>query len=840
MSNTIKKENSVRRTGLMLALMAILVPLAGWGAVRGLSKISGDPLQWVANDAQPRAQFDWFVDRFDSADSLLVSWPGCRVDDARLDRFAEAVRGRIAGGEKPGCDWFLRVVTGREMLGELVRPPLELSLAEAIERLDGTFVGPDGRTTCAVIMLSDAASPHAREVVRTIREIAQGSCGVRPEEVCIAGALAETATIDEASLETLLWLSVPSALLAIAVAWTCLKSLRLTLLVYFAAVVCQVVSLAMVHYTGGSLNGMACLMPVLVLVVFVSGSVHLINYYQDAAPRLGRARAAAHALRVGWFPCTLAVVTSAIGVASLWPSPIEPISSFGLYAAIGMVVALGVLLLVLPNALCLASGRRAAKGQTPSEAAAQAAPQPASALCRENTAGPVPSHWLAAAVARHHAVLAALCVLAAVVGAFGLARVSATMRLTDFLPRSGRCYREHVWLENNVGPLLPAEAVLRFTADSKLSMNEKVRVVRDVEAAARSACDQVSTVSVATMLPDEGPSGSFRGTVRRTMVNRRLAAERKRLAATPYLRLGDEEELWRVTIRVEGLSRQSDGSTLAKLQNAVCGAVADARRRHGEAISVAWTGMVPLLAESHTALLTDLGRSCATAVVLIGVLLALGLRSVRLGLVSMLPNMFPVVVVFGVLGWLGCRIDVGTMMTASVGMGIAVDDTVHFLTWFTRGLKQGLTRRQALAAAYAHCTRAMLRTTLICGAGLGVYALSPFPPAAQFGWVTCVLLLTALVGDLVFLPALIAGPLGAVLFPERGARRTSIRDWLRLGERLVPAPLRHPLAAVLRRPFPAASRPTPAFAHNHATPADRGSVTASPTPATAGSGIFAV
>lgn len=61
----------------------------------------------------------------------------------------------------------------------------------------------------------------------------------------------------------------------------------------------------------------------------------------------------------------------------------------------------------------------------------------------------------------------------------------------------------------------------------------------------------------------------------------------------------------------------------------------------------------------------------------------------------------------------------------------------------------------------------MLRTTAICGAGLAVYGLSSFIPASRFGWVICVLLLAALVGDLLFLPALLCGPIGRVLFPHR-------------------------------------------------------------------------
>ena len=114
----------------------------------------------------------------------------------------------------------------------------------------------------------------------------------------------------------------------------------------------------------------------------------------------------------------------------------------------------------------------------------------------------------------------------------------------------------------------------------------------------------------------------------------------------------------------------------------------------------------------------------------------------------------------GGFGWMGRSIDVGSMMTASVGLGIAVDGTVHYLTWFSRGMKSGLSRQASILNAYRHSAPAMLRTTAICGAGLAVYGLSSFLPAARFGWIVCVLLLAALVGDLLLLPAMLAGRLG--------------------------------------------------------------------------------
>ncbi|MEE2685444.1 MAG: MMPL family transporter [Planctomycetota bacterium] len=137
------------------------------------------------------------------------------------------------------------------------------------------------------------------------------------------------------------------------------------------------------------------------------------------------------------------------------------------------------------------------------------------------------------------------------------------------------------------------------------------------------------------------------------------------------------------------------------------------------------------------------------------------------GLVSMIPNIFPVVVIFGLMGHAGVMVDIGSMMTASVAMGVAVDDTIHFLNWFRLGLNKGLDRGAAVEQSYQRCAAAMTQTTLIGGLGLSVFAISTFTPTQRFGVLMLTLLTAALVGDLIFLPALLVSPLGRFFSPAK-------------------------------------------------------------------------
>ena len=190
------------------------------------------------------------------------------------------------------------------------------------------------------------------------------------------------------------------------------------------------------------------------------------------------------------------------------------------------------------------------------------------------------------------------------------------------------------------------------------------------------------------------------------------------------------------------------------------------------AITAEYTGIVPIVYKAQRTLLKSLINSICLAFVMIALVMMILLRdwnrpaslgntlNLGGGMVSMLPNIFPVVLIFGAMGHFKIAVDIGSMMTASVAMGVAVDDTIHFLAWFRKGLYEGLDRKSAIRKAYKHVATAMTQTTLIGGLGLSVFALSTFTPTQRFGVLMLILLITALVGDLIFLPALLAGPLG--------------------------------------------------------------------------------
>jgi predicted RND superfamily exporter protein len=197
----------------------------------------------------------------------------------------------------------------------------------------------------------------------------------------------------------------------------------------------------------------------------------------------------------------------------------------------------------------------------------------------------------------------------------------------------------------------------------------------------------------------------------------------------------------RVRQELEPLTRAADGKPLS-------------------GVSTAYTGIMPLLHAIQHELIQDLFKSFLSAFALITIVMTVVQGGILAGLVSMVSNLFPVVLLFGLLGWLDLPLDVGTVMTASIALGMAVDNTLHFLTFFRRGLDSGRTLREAVDAAYRHCGPAMVQSTLICSMGLLAFSFSAFVPVSRFVWMMIGLLFAGLAGDLIVLPALLLSPLG--------------------------------------------------------------------------------
>ena len=168
------------------------------------------------------------------------------------------------------------------------------------------------------------------------------------------------------------------------------------------------------------------------------------------------------------------------------------------------------------------------------------------------------------------------------------------------------------------------------------------------------------------------------------------------------------------------------------------------------------TGQTVMYAFMQDDITDTLIWSLSLTLLIVSVMLLVIFRRVKLLWILMLPNILPVVLVLGVMGWLGLTIDMGVAIAGAIIIGVAVDDTIHFLAKYFDARKRGLSMAESFDEVLQYAGRAILFTTVVLSFSFAVFLFSDFVPNRNFGIVTAVALAIALLADLLLLPALLS------------------------------------------------------------------------------------
>lgn len=730
-----------RRYWLTLIAVIATLPILAIGAQHSVDGMCIAPEKWAPESHAQRQQYDRFMQQFEGNDVAVVSWDGCTVDDTRLLAFErELTTPADPDRQTHFADAYDRVVTGYSAVRKLQSPPLSLTGDEAATRLRGTLVGPDGQTSCAVVVLTFEGNADRTRSIETIIAVAEETTGLTREELYVAGPPVDGMTIDAESRQGVNLFGALSTLASVVLCWLCIRSWMLTGTIILAGVTGQAFVLSLVYVLGFRLDAILIIMPSLVFVLTVSAGIHLIGYFGNDGhadtTQSGDEHPATRALRLGWKPCLLAALTTAIGLSSLVLSEIRPVAVFGGIAAVGLMASVSLLLLLLPGAMVKwPPGNR-------------------------NKARSASAFWntFSTRVCRSSRLISIAGVVTLAVFAGGLPAISTSVDVLSLFAPESRSIRDYTWLESNIGPVIPVEVAVEVSPECELSLLDRMRLLEQLGQRVGAVEGLSGVTSAVTFAPQLETEAGVAGMFRTRLLGTRLQQERQRFVAEHYLYENDEQQIWRISARASALAGVRYSDIMQQLRESVEAELRvnpltiDVPTAH---VQASFTGIMPLIETVQEMILQDLIRSFGTAFLLITLVMIAVVRSFSTALIAMIPNMFPVVAAFGLMGWLTIPVDIGSLMTASVALGIAVDDTIHFLASFRRLTAEGKDRASAVRGAIHHCGRAMLQTTIICGLGLLVFAASSFIPTYHFGLMMCGLLIAALAGDLLLLPALL-------------------------------------------------------------------------------------
>jgi predicted RND superfamily exporter protein len=478
---------------------------------------------------------------------------------------------------------------------------------------------------------------------------------------------------------------------------------------------------------GRDLNMVTMAMPTLLLIIGVADAVHMLHRIADQ-PAGDRAERVRRGVAEVLWPCLFTSLTTAAGFAALGTARMQVVRDLGLFAAAGVLAAFALsVVMVLIGARWAAVEPRARSMDWLARAVAGA------------------GAW---ATANAMSVLggAALLTLA---GAWGLSQLRVDTYSIDYFYAGHPVRTDSAFIESHFGPYTPLELVVR---------GEDLRNVEDLRAIAawqdRMEAD-----------PGVGWTRSIADLTRR--LNQVLSDGRPESFVVPADDLRLEQALFlfesdpdadlddlidadwteaRVTVGIPMLSARGFGATIERLTAAA------ALPPHLEIVP---TGYLPLYVTMMDYVVSSQIASFAMAFVVIFGLLAALFRSARMALLAMPANLLPLFLTLGVMGVAGIRLDVATVTIAALVLGLVVDDTTHFLFRFREQLHAGLTHEQAVQQTLSTTGVAMTTTTVVLVLGFTVLGLATVKSVAYFGVLSAIALSTALVADVLLMPALL-------------------------------------------------------------------------------------
>ncbi len=608
------------------------------------------------------------------------------------------------------------------------------ALGEAIQGspLYSPLVSRDARSTLIFVI-------PTRDAVLDIDAIRRGAAETAPDATLL---LTGAYFADREALPILiadLQRTIPVALLALSlVAWFALRSIRGVILAVSADALATLLTVAFFVAIGWKLNIVTVITPVVVLVVGFAYAIHVLTefdhqlYRGDGDPR----DAVRRALDDIAPPLALTALTTCAGFLSLLLSRIVAIREFGVICAVGVVVALATALLLLPAALTLWPPK------IPHEGGGE--------FSRFN------DRWAArfAAIAlRRRRLLMQLGVATTVVAGLGVLQIeSSTDFVANFKP-DAPVRRDFERLNRDFEAAVPVEIAVSATHDIAFLEPKNLERLSTLQRTLAAMPEVGHTTSLSDYVSFVYLSYGGKGDPGALPRNRNAVDQLLSIAPREATRRFVDARYRDTTIRVQ-MHQMSSSELLAwvgRVERELNGLLDELGAKELEATVVGNTVRVAATVEELT---RGQVASISLALFVIFTVLSLLFQSARVGFLAMIPNVIPIVVYFGTLGLLGIPLSVTTALVACSVLGIAVDDSIHFLTRFNESARARANEAAGVQDALRLTLRPITVTTAALVAGLLALAASDLRNIVEFGALAAFTLAVTWLLDVTFTPAL--------------------------------------------------------------------------------------
>ena len=545
------------------------------------------------------------------------------------------------------------------------------------------------------------------------------------------------------------WFLLGSVLLSALILLLFFRSLSNMFLSLAVVIIGVVFSLATMHLFGYKITLLNALIPPLIVVIGIPNCIYFLNKYHSAFRETGEKKKALYEMisKMGIVTlfCNIAAAIG-FGVFALTKSAI--LKEFGVVAGINIMLLFFISIILIPAALSYL-------------------PEP-----KEKEMKYLTNRWLTGLLdiletwSLHHKktiFISTLIILA--ISVMGITRLRSEAFILDDLPKTDRVYADLKFFENNFKGVMPLEILI----DTKRKNGIRANMLGNFTKIDKlSSYIDSSTVMARPLSIVEGLKFVRQAYYNNDSLNYGLPNEFDLAFLAPYLSMKtDSNREPNAVMKLANSFVDSNKQTLRISVNmADVGSIRlpiilnDVQRRADELFDTAhykieFTGTTVTFLEGSAFIIAGLKQSVIWAFVLIAVCMLYLFRSIRILFCSLLPNVIPLVITAGVMGWAGIPLKPSTVLVFSIALGIAIDITIRFLVNYKQDSNLSNSVEFTVIKTIHSTGISIVYTSLVLIAGFVIFCFSGFGGTQALGWLTSLTLVMATLTNLIFLPALL-------------------------------------------------------------------------------------
>lgn len=496
-----------------------------------------------------------------------------------------------------------------------------------------------------------------------------------------------------------------------------------------AITVTLVFTMFFVYLMGFSINNLTTIIPPIILAIAVADIIHFVG-------RIKKQRNLRETVKELAVPCILTTLTTAAGFFSLTVSELAPIRQIGLVVGLGVLLAFAVTFTLIPAII-----EQFLPFREPPRGEKRVFNE---IFDRSMTA-------LAGFVRKfRNAILVAAAALI-LVSFWGVSKIKVDTNILDYFKKKTFIYRSTRFIDKNLTGTNFLEISLKSSERDYFKKPEVLREISRLQEYLSEMPEVDKTLSVTEYIKEINKSFHnedaryYAVPPTQKMVSQYLLL----YGATDLHDFVDSEWKWAtVQARLNVHGNAEIKKVLKKTKDYLNGDF----KIEAEKELLGW----PVLdVETNGMITRGQLQSLSVAILIIFAMMFIVFRSLPLALISIVPNALPILLNFGAMGMLGLRLDTATSMVSAIGIGIIVDDTIHFIHSFKEEIKKDWNYPLSVERALLNKGRPIVMTSVVLFFGFGAVIFSNFMCTVKFGMLTSMMMISALLGDLVVLPALI-------------------------------------------------------------------------------------